>query len=74
MLTIPTRSGSINPVIWVAVVGGIAVLGFLALAVSAVMLRHKVDDVAAEVAVVVKRAEEIGALLGQLDLPSRSLK
>ncbi|MBB1513834.1 hypothetical protein H5399_14685 [Tessaracoccus sp. MC1627] len=60
--------------IWVAVVGGIAVLGFVAVAVYAVMLRHKMDDVMAEVAVVRKRVEEIGVLIGQLDLPSRSLK
>lgn len=70
----PTRSGSIGPVIWVAVVGGIAVLGFVAVAVYAVMLRHKMDDVMAEVAVVRSRAVEIGVLIGQLDLPSRSLK
>lgn len=74
LLSIPTPSGSISRVIWVVVVGGIAVLGFVALAVSAVMLRHKVDDVMSEVAVVMKRAREIGALLGQLDLPPRSLK
>ena len=49
-------------------------LGFVAVAVYAVMLRHKMDDVMAEVAVVRKRAEEIGVLIGQLDLPSRSLK
>ena len=40
-------SGSISGVIWIAVVGGLALLGFIGLAVSAVMLKHTADDVMA---------------------------
>ncbi|MHA6511487.1 hypothetical protein [Tessaracoccus sp. Z1128] len=54
--------------IWVAVVGGIALLGLAALAAYAVTLKHKADDVMAEVAVVAERAAEMSDLIGQVRL------
>ena len=67
-------SGSISGVIWTAVVGGLALLGFIGLTVSAVMLKHKADDVMAEVAMVNQRVDELLTLVAQLELPPRSLK
>lgn len=67
-------SGSISGVIWTAVVGGLALLGFIGLAVSAVMLKHKADDVMAEVTMVGQRVDELRTLVAQLELPPRSLK
>jgi len=51
-----------------------AELGFIGLAVSAVMLKHKADDVMAEVTMVGQRVDELRTLVAQLELPPRSLK
>ena len=56
-------------VIWVAVVGGIALMGFIAVAVSVVMVAHKAGDVMAEVGMVRERVDELRGLIGQLKLP-----
>lgn len=58
--------------IWIAVVGGVALLGFLGIAVAAVAVMHKAEDVMAEVAMVRARADELSTLVGQLELPPGS--
>lgn len=55
--------------IWIAVVGGVALLGLVGIAVAAVAVMHKAEDVMAEVAMVRARADELSALVGQLELP-----
>jgi len=59
-------------VIWIAVVGGVALLGFLGIAVAAVAVMHKAEDVMAEVAMVRARVDELSTLVGQLELPPGS--
>ncbi len=58
--------------IWIAVVGGVALLGFLGIAVAAVAVMHKAEDVMAEVAMVRARVDELSTLVGQLELPPGS--
>lgn len=55
--------------IWIAVVGGVALLGFVGIAVAAVAVMHKAEDVMAEVAMVRARVDELSTLVGQLELP-----
>ena len=57
---------------WIAVVGGVALLGFLGIAVAAVAVMHKAEDVMAEVAMVRARVDELSTLVGQLELPPGS--
>jgi hypothetical protein len=59
-------------VTWIAVVGGVALLGFVGIAVTAVAVMHKAEDVMAEVAVVRGRLGELSTLIGQLELPPGS--
>lgn len=58
--------------IWIAVVGGVALLGFVGIAVAAVAVMHKAEDVMAEVAMVRARVDELSTLVGQLELPPGS--
>lgn len=58
--------------IWIAVVGGVALLGFIGIAVAAVAVMHKAEDVMAEVAMVRARVDELSTLVGQLELPPGS--
>ena len=55
--------------IWIAVVGGVALLGFIGIAVAAVAVMHKAEDVMAEVSMVRARVDELSTLVGQLELP-----
>jgi hypothetical protein len=57
-------------VIWVAVFGGIALVGLLMLISYAVWLAHKAADVLSEVAVLADRADQLADLLGQIQPPS----
>jgi len=59
-------------VIWIAVVGGVALLGLVGIAVAAVAVMHKAEDVMAEVAMVRARVDELSTLVGQLELPPGS--
>jgi len=54
------------------VVGGVALLGFVGIAVAAVAVMHKAEDVMAEVAMVRARVDELSTLVGQLELPPGS--
>lgn len=53
-------------------VGGVALLGLVGIAVAAVAVMHKAEDVMAEVAVVRGRLGELSTLIGQLELPPGS--
>lgn len=55
--------------IWVGVFGGIAVVGLLVLISYAVWLAHKAADVMSEVAVLADRADQLAALLSQIQSP-----
>ena len=59
--------------IWVAVVGAIALAGMVALVIYGIGLKHKFDDVMVEANVVATRAREMRALVGQVQqaLPKR---
>lgn len=55
--------------IWVFVFAGLALAGFIALAVYvAVPLRQKIDGTRAEVLVLTERVEQIRELVGRLEL------
>lgn len=57
--------------IWVAVFGGLALAGFVALAAYvAVPIRQKIDSLRNEVIVLGERAVQFGALVRQVDLDS----
>ncbi len=56
--------------IWVAVFGGIALVGLIMLICYAVWLAHKAADVMSEVAVLADRAEQLADLLSQIQGPS----
>ena len=56
--------------IWVVVIAAVALAGMIVLALYAVSLAHKVDDVKNEVGVVTVRAQEIAQLVGQVRLPT----
>ena len=55
--------------IWVAVFGGIALVGLVMLISYGVWLAHKAADVMSEVAVLADRAEELADLLSQIQSP-----
>lgn len=55
--------------IWVAVVGGIALAGVIALVIYGVQLAHKVADLRHEISIVSARGQEIAQLVGQVQLP-----
>ena len=59
--------------IWVAVVGAIALAGMVALVIYGIGLKHKFDDVMVAANVVATGAREIRALVGQVHqaLPKR---
>lgn len=56
--------------IWIIVVGSLALAGAIVLAVQAVSLLHKVADVKAEIQMLNRRGDELSTLVGQLQLPS----
>ncbi len=55
--------------IWTLVFGGIALIGVVTLVSYAVWLAHKVSDLYSEVRMLGQRAEEVGELLGRIQLP-----
>jgi len=55
---------------WVWVFLAIGVLGLVSLVMWAVWLWHKASDLLSELKMLGKRAEELGDLAGQLQLPS----
>lgn len=69
MLTTAIRWDSIPEVIWIVVFCALALGGAVVLAVYAVSLAHKAEDVRHEIGVVVDRANQISALVGRLELP-----
>ncbi|SDZ16813.1 hypothetical protein [Tessaracoccus flavus] len=56
--------------IWVAVVGGLALAGLVALVVYGLQIAHKVTDLRHEINVVAGRGQEIAHLVGQVQLPA----
>jgi hypothetical protein len=56
-------------VIWVAVFGGIALVGLIMLISYGVWLAHKASDVMSEVAVLADRADQLADLLSQIQAP-----
>jgi hypothetical protein len=57
-------------VVWVAVFGGIALVGLIMLISYGVWLAHKASDVLSEVAVLADRADQLAGLLSQIQPPS----
>jgi hypothetical protein len=57
-------------VIWVAVFGGIALVGLVVLISYGVWLAHKTADVMSEVAVLADRADQLAGLLSQIQPPA----
>ena len=55
--------------IWVAVFGGIALVGLIMLISYAVWLAHKAADVMSELAVLADRADQLADLLSQIQSP-----
>ena len=55
--------------IWVAVFGGIALVGLIMLICYGVWLAHKAADVMSELAVLADRAEQLADLLSQIEPP-----
>ena len=56
--------------IWVAVFGGIALVGLIMLISYGVWLAHKAADVMGEVAVLADRADQLAALLSEIQAPA----
>jgi hypothetical protein len=56
-------------VIWVLIFGGIALCGLIMVIGYAVWLFHKASDVMSEVRVLLNRGEQLGAILGEIELP-----
>lgn len=54
---------------WVLLFGGIALVALILLVAYAVWLWHKASDMASEVAMLGRRAEELAALVGQINSP-----
>ena len=54
--------------IWVAVVGGVALAGVVALVIYGVQLAHRAKDLRHEIDIVAARGQEIAQLVGQIDL------
>ena len=65
----PRRPAYAARVIWVLVFGGIALAGLIVLISYAVWLAHKAADVMSEVAVLADRADQLAALLDQIQAP-----
>jgi len=57
-------------VIWVAVFGGIALVGLLLLISYGVWLAHKAADVLSELEVLADRADQLAGLLSEIQPPS----
>lgn len=55
--------------VWVLIFGGIALAGLITVASYAVWLAHKASDLFSELQMVGKRAEELAALVSQVQLP-----
>ena len=55
--------------IWVLIFGGIALCGLIMVLGYAVWLFHKASDVMSEVRVLLDRGEQLGAILGEIELP-----
>lgn len=62
--------GTLADVIWVALLGGLAVAGAIALAVYGVQLSRKAQALRREIDVVTGHGEQIAQLAGQFDLSS----
>ena len=56
--------------VWVLVFGGIALVGLVMLISYGVWLAHKAADVLSEVAVLADRADQLAALLSQIQPPA----
>ena len=59
--------------IWVAVFGGIALVGLIMLISYGVWLAHKAADVMSELSVLADRAEQLADLLSQIQPPPASV-
>jgi hypothetical protein len=57
-------------VIWVAIFGGIALVGLVMLISYGVWLAHKAADVMSEIEVLADRADQLADLLSQIQPPS----
>lgn len=55
--------------VWVLIFGGIALAGRITVASYAVWLAHKASDLFSELQMLGKRAEELAALVSQVQLP-----
>ncbi|GAA0339953.1 MAG: hypothetical protein KDB51_13430 [Propionibacteriaceae bacterium] len=55
--------------VWVLIFGGIALAGLITVASYAVWLAHKASDLFSELQMLGKRAEELAALVSQVQLP-----
>lgn len=55
--------------VWVLICGGIALAGLITVASYAVWLAHKASDLFSELQMLGKRAEELAALVSQVQLP-----
>ena len=55
--------------VWVLIFGGIALAGLITVASYAVWLAHKASDLFSELQMSGKRAEELAALVSQVQLP-----
>jgi hypothetical protein len=59
-------------VTWVLVFGGIALVGLVVLICYGIWLAHKAADVMSELAVLADRADQLAALLSQIQSPPTS--
>ena len=66
-----TASGSIRCVIWVIVVGVLALIGVVGLIIGGVSLIHKTADVRAEIGQLNGHVAHMRDMLGQLEKTSR---
>jgi hypothetical protein len=60
--------------VWVIVFGGIALVGVVMLVSYAVWLAHKASDVWSEVDMLAVRANELAQLVGQIQVPDRTVR
>jgi hypothetical protein len=60
-------------VIWVIVLGCLAVAGVVALVVMTIGVRNKIDDVLVEVRVLEERREELRELTASIQLPTNTM-
>lgn len=59
--------------IWVIVLGCLAVAGVVALVVMTIGVRNKIDDVLVEVRVLEERREELRELTASIQLPTNTM-